>query len=44
MKQMEPFTRGEIGHTDTEFSDLGLLNSRSLTEKIGEVVTAKHLD
>lgn len=44
MKHMEPFTRGGIGHTDAKFSNLELLDSHSLTNMSGEVVTASQLD
>lgn len=44
MKQMEPFTRGGIGHTYSKFSDLSLLDYQSRNDRMREIVTAIHLD
>lgn len=34
MKQKKPFTRGGIGHTNIEFTNLELLDSHSLTTEL----------
>lgn len=44
MKEMEPFTRGGIGHSEAEYYDFGLLDKHSLTNRTGEVVSITHLN
>lgn len=44
MKQLEPSTRGDIGHVDAEFFDLELADKHPLTNTIGVVVRVTHLE
>lgn len=41
---MKSYTRGGICHPEIEFLDTELLDSHLLTDKVGETVTAKHLE